>query len=66
MEPEEEYKEFIRLKKNTLISNVMQEYLAIMYDKKKIVRTAYTRYLDQQMLRKLIEEIDKFMKDFIT
>jgi hypothetical protein len=35
MEPEEEYKEFIRLKKNTLISNVMQEYLAIMYDKKK-------------------------------
>jgi hypothetical protein len=44
----------------------MQEYLAIMYDKKKIVRTAYTRYLDQQMLRKLIEEIDKFMEDFIT
>jgi hypothetical protein len=66
MEPEEEYRELIRLKKNTLISNVMQEYLAIMYDKKKIVRTAYTRYLDQQMLRKLIEEIDKFMEDFIT
>ena len=65
MEPEEQYREIIRMKKNMLISNIMRKYLEIMYERKKVVRTSYTKYLDREMLKTIIHETNKFMEDFI-
>ena len=65
MSAEEEYREFIRIKKNIFVLNVMRKYLEIMYDRKKCVHTEYTKSLDKEMLKTLVQELNKFMEDFI-